>query len=68
MESSQEDGGGGQLYRTLGDLKFLPFFRVGGGGGLGQMWCLKFFTLSWGEGDKVKSLLNFKLSLIIKLD
>ena len=39
-----------------------------GGGGLGQMRCLKFFTLSWGEGDKVKSSLNFKLGLIIKFD
>ena len=41
---------------------------VGGWGGLGQMRCLKFFTLSWGEGDKVKSSLNFKLGLIIKFD
>ena len=43
---------------------------VGGGGwgGLAQMRCLKFFTLSWGEGDKVKSSLNFKLGLIIKFD
>ena len=58
MESSQEDGGGGQLYRTLGDLKFLPFFRVGGGGTWPNV-VFKIFHTFLGGGRQSEKFIKF---------